>query len=317
MNTIAIINRIFKPYALSLFIGSILLVASCQNKPSETAEDATTLNIDGSSTVYPITADIVEKYKRNHNNYNINLSVSGTGGGFKKFCIGETHINNASREISDEEIATCKSNGIDFLRFDIAYDGVAIVVNPDNDWVDQLTVEELILIFGNDSTAFWSDIRPDWPEEEIKCYGPGEASGTFDFFKEVILKDAEFRENYVSSENDNLLVLGIEKSPYSIGFFGHSYFESNRDKLELIPIDNGNGAVLSTIENIGNGTYTPLSRPLYIYVNEAFIQDGGADFAKYYLENAMAAALSSGYVAHDEERYRAMITALDNESVSQ
>lgn len=309
-----VLRKLFFSFVfLILYYFSTTSLTSCQGKREvATAENATTLFIDGSSTVYPITSEIINQYKQNHNDLFINLSVSGTGGGFNKFCKGETSINNASRKITEDEIRACKANNIKYVSFELAYDGITIVVNPNNDWVNDLTSEDLKLIFGKPKAVKWSDVKDGWPDEPIKCYGPGEASGTYDFFKEVVLSEGSFRDDFIASENDNLLVLGIENNKNAIGYFGHSYYEANKAKLKPVSIDNGNGPVLPSIENIGNGSYTPLSRPLYIYVNKAFVdEDPGLSFIKFYLEKVGAAALLKGNVALSKEKYKSMIKSLE------
>lgn len=279
-------------------------------------KDATSLNIAGSSTVYPITLAITDKYKQEYGNYQIRLSVSGTGGGFRKFCQQETLINNASRPINPDEAEACRNNGIRFISFEIAYDGIAVVVNPANDWVNSLTVDELKMIFGKNGVDKWSDVRPTWPNQPIKCYGPGSDSGTNDYFKETILKEGDFRSDFISSENDNLLVTGIGDSKYSLGFFGHFYYEANATKLKLVPIDNGRYAVLPTRANIEEGSYMPLSRPLYLYVNEDFLKDeNGLHFIDFYLKNVGKAAASLGYVALPKKKYTQLLANITKHKV--
>src|SRR5690606_12456529 len=186
---------------------------------------------------------------------------------------GETDMNNASRAIEESEILSLEEAGIDYTELEIAYDGLSIAVNPDNDWVDYLTIDELKNMWVEDGTVKkWSDIRPEWPDEEIKFYSPGADSGTFDYFDEVILEGEQIVKKATLSEDDNVLVTGVNGDKNAIGYFGFAYYMENRDKLKIVPIDGGNGPVEPTKETIINGTYTPLSRSLYVYINNNSLQ---------------------------------------------
>jgi phosphate transport system substrate-binding protein len=297
---------------LLVFSLAVLIIASCSKQGhQEPAADAETLFIDGSSTVYPITEGIVDKYKSDTNNFIISLKVSGTGGGFDKFSKKEIDINNASREIKESEIEKCRANGVNFKRFDVAYDGIAVVVNVNNDFVDYLTVEELNLIWKIDGAETWSDVRPEWPDEEIKLFGPGDDSGTHDYFNDAIVGDDGMKDDYIKSENDNLLVRGIVNNDYAMGFFGLAYFEENKESLKIVPIDNGNGPVTPSTESVNSGQYTPLSRTMYIYVNEDFCNsESGKTFIKYYLSNATEVITQVGYVPLPASRYSEAINSL-------
>lgn len=271
------------------------------------------LSIDGSSTVYPITENIVDRYKTRFNNLVISIKVSGTGGGFEKFSKNQIGINNASRKIKESEDLLCKQNNIGYKVIEVAYDGIAVVTNSNNSFVDYLTVEELKRIWKKDGAKTWSDVRTGWPEEPIKLYGPGDASGTHDYFGEAILGDEEFRTDYTKSENDNLLVRGVGSNEfeYALGFFGLAYYEENKSNLKLVPIDNGNGPVTPSTVTISTGDYTPLSRPMFLYVNNSFLEDKvGKGFITFYLQNAAEAAESVGYVALPAKRYNDAISTL-------
>lgn len=229
------------------------------------------VEIDGSSTVYPLTEAAAEEFGKDNADVRVTVGVSGTGGGFKRFCNGETAISDASRPIKDEEAAACKAKGIEYTDLQVAYDGLSIVVSKDNDFIDHLTVEELNKIFVTGSTVkTWADVRAGWPAEEIKMYSPGADSGTYDYFNEEILEKKGIRnDTQISfSEDDNTLVQGVEGSKDAIGYFGFAYYEENADKLKLVPVDAGKGAISPTVETIKDGTYAPLSRPLFIYVNK-------------------------------------------------
>ena len=227
-----------------------------------------TIIIDGSSTVFPITEAVAEEFHKLYPGISTPIGVSGTGGGFKKFIVGETDISNASRPIKDSEAETAKANGIDYVELAIAYDGLSVMVSHDNDFVDSLTVEELGRIWAPDSTVMtWKDVRAEWPDEAIKLYAPGTDSGTFDYFTEVINgKSGASRTDFTPSEDDNVLVQGIAGDKYSLGYFGYSYYMENTDKLKIVKIDNGSGPVEPTFDTIMDGSYAPLSRPIFMYV---------------------------------------------------
>jgi len=296
-----------------LIVIAVSFFYSCSGKKEkEPAADARVLKIDGSSTVYPITSGIIERYKQEFDNLKFDVAVSGTGGGFKKFVQKETDINNASRSIKDAEEELCENNGIAYTEYEIAYDGIAIVINKENDWVDNLTVEELTRIWVTDGVTNWSDIKPGWPEEPIKLYGPGDESGTHDYFMSAIIPDTlSMRDDYVKSENDNLLVTGISNNKHSLGFFGLAYFEKNKDDLKLVPIDNGDGPVLPTPETVGSGKYKPLARPLFIYVNDDFgNSEDGKTFINFYFQNVGEIANQVGYVSLPPNNYQSYMSSL-------
>ncbi len=255
--------------------------------------------IDGSSTVYPITMAVAEEFKNEQPGVEVSVAMSGTGGGMKKFVSGEIDICDASRTIKQEEIDKAKANGIDYVELEIAYDGISVVVNKDNTWVDSITVAELNKIWAKDSKVkTWNEVNPAWPAEPIKLYGPGTDSGTFEFFTEKINKKAkESRTDYTPSEDDNVLVQGIAGDKDAMGYFGFAYYEENTDKLKVLKIDDGKGAVEPTADTIKNKTYSPLSRPLFIYVNKAKLdQPQVKAFIKYYLDNAATLSKEVGYV---------------------
>ncbi len=212
---------------------------------------------------------------------------------------GEIAISNASREIKEDEAAIAEENGIAWYRFDMAYDGITVVVSSENDFVEDLTVEELARIWSADGgVTTWADVRPDFPAEAIELYGPGTASGTFDYFNEAILGEASVRTDYTPSEDDNVLVQGVAGSPYALGYFGHSYYEENQDTLKAVAIDGGDGPVAPTIESIADGSYQPLGRTLYIYVNAEELQSRPEiqEFVKFYAATADEIAPDVGYI---------------------
>ncbi|NGP89949.1 PstS family phosphate ABC transporter substrate-binding protein [Fodinibius halophilus] len=295
-----------KFFALVLFSG--LFIASCGSGGSEGNNE---IKIDGSSTVFPITEAAAEEFRKEAPNVRVTVGVSGTGGGFQKFLRGETDINNASREIKPSEVKTAKENGIDYLRLSVAFDGLAVVVNPENDWVDHLTVEELKTIWepsAQGEVTKWSDIRDEWPDKELHLFGPGVASGTYDYFTEAIVGESgASRGDFTASEDDNVLVQGVSTDDSALGFFGLAYYEENMNKLKLVPIENENGKVVKpTLETVSNNTYSPLSRPLFIYVRkEAAQRDNVQKFVNFYLDKAPMFSKQIGYVPMPDSAYKA------------
>lgn len=278
-------------------------IVSCSSR-KQTKEGA--ISIDGSSTVYPISEAVAEEYLALNPKVKITIGESGTGGGFKKFGRGEIDINDASRSIKESEIELCKTNNINYVELLVAYDGMAIVVNPKNTWANDITVEELKRLWepaAQNVITKWSQIREGWPDREIHLFGPGTASGTFDYFTEAIVGEAKScRGDFTASEDDNVLVQGVASDVDALGFFGLAYYEHNMDKLKLVPVDdkndeNGAGAILPTFETVKNKTYSPLSRPLFIYVSsQAAKKDVVNDFVNFYLDNIGKLAKEVGYI---------------------
>ncbi len=288
-------NRFVSAKALFSLIAALALLVAVHCAKKEK------ILVDGSSTVYPITEAVAEEYGKANTNVNVTVGVAGTGGGFKKFCNGETDISDASRPIKTTEAEKCAEAGISQVELAIAYDGLAIIVHKSNDFVKELTVAQLKSIFQTDKPAkTWKDVNPAWPAEAIKVYSPGQDSGTFDYFVEAILgADAKVRPDAAFSEDDNVLVTGVAGDKNSIGFFGLAYYEENQDKLKLVPIVNpkSNKAVAPTLETVKSGEYAPLSRPLFIYVsNKAKARKAVADFVNFYLDNAAKLTADVGYI---------------------
>jgi phosphate transport system substrate-binding protein len=264
-----------------------------------------TVTIDGSSTVYPITQAVAEEFQAENGGVQVPVAFSGTGGGFKKFCTGETDINDASRPIKadDEgEGAACTANGIEFVELQVAIDGLTVVVNPENDWATCLTVEQLAKIYGPDSQEgiTWADVDPAWPAEPIDAYMPGADSGTFDYFTEVVNGEVDVAAQWpTQSEDDNTLVTGVAGNRDAIGFFGYAYFVENEGSLKAVEIDGGNGCVAPTEATINDNSYAPLSRPLFIYPDTGKAKENAAlkAFVDFYLANTNALATEVGYVA--------------------
>jgi phosphate transport system substrate-binding protein len=314
----------FKKLALTaMMTGVLAITAACgaqgtEGNKEQAGEDVKQLQgeikIDGSSTVFPIMEAVVEEYGMIQPNVKVPVGSSGTGGGFEAFIAGETELSNASRPIKDEEAAALKEKGIDYTEVQLAYDGLSVVVNKDNDWVESLTIEDLQKIWIEDGTTKkWSDVNPKWPDEEIKLYSPGTDSGTFDYFDEVILDGKPIVEKATLSEDDNTLVQGVQGDKNAIGYFGYAYYAENKDTLKIVPIDGGDGPVEPTNETIESGEYSPLSRPLFTYVKNAAIKDQEEvyDFMKFLLENAATLSEDVGYVKLPDEEYTKQLETLE------
>ena len=314
----------------STILGSAMILGACgstdenaentdtgtetQETSSDTAgEEAVvegTVSGDGSSTVAPIMEGIVEEYAGAQPDVQVTVGTSGTGGGFEKFIQGETDFSNASRPIKEEEAASLEEAGVEYTEFQLAFDGLSVVVSQENDWVEDLTVEDLKKLWIEDGTSKkWSDINPEWPDEEVVFYAPGTDSGTFDYFNEVILEDEDLVSSATLSEDDNTLVQGIQADPNAIGFFGYAYYVANQDTLKVVSID----GVEPNNDTIESGEYSPLSRPLFTYANNKALAENEAayDFMTYTLENAGAMAEAVGYVALPQEDYDKGLTDLE------
>jgi phosphate transport system substrate-binding protein len=316
----------------ALTVGMLVLVTGCttsteQVNPQETPNtieasnsvDVSNIVIDGSSTVYPITQAIAKEYQAKFpNDAQVQVSFSGTSGGFEKFCAGKTDISNASRPISQAEMTACSKNGIRYIELPVAFDALTVVVNPANDWAKDITVEELKKIWepaAEGKITRWNQIRPSWPDRPIKLYGAGDKSGTFDYFTEAIVGQAKAsRKDYTASEDDEVLVAGISKDPEALGYFGYAYYEENKDKLKPLAVSNGKQPVLPSKETVEKSTYQPLSRPLFIYVNiwSTKKQKTIYKFVDYYLQNASKVSTSVGYVPLPEEAYQIGYVHLHN-----
>lgn len=274
-----------------------------------------TIDIDGSSTIYPITEAIAEEFGKENSEVRVSVGTSGTGGGFKRFLNSETAISNASRPIKDKEAAAAKEKGIDYLELSVAYDGLSIVVNKDNTWVDHITTDELKKIYEpNSKVKTWADVRAGWPAEDIKIYSPDTNHGTFDYFTEEIngkTQDSRNDKQITFSADTNAIVQGVSGDKNAIGYFGFSYYEENQDKLKLVPVDSGKGAIAPSEEAIKDGSYSPLSRPLFIYVNKKKLEQPEVKaFVEYYLKTVGSIAKEVGYVALPQEKYDEQLNLL-------
>jgi len=280
------------------------LLAAC----SDGGNGSQTVRIDGSSTVFPITEAVAEYFQTEHRGrFRVTVGLSGTGGGFKRFCAGETDISNASRQIKETEVEACEEAGVVYLELPVAWDGLSVMVNPQNDPVQCLTVEELRRIWEPGSEVqTWQDVRPEWPDEEIRLYGPGTDSGTFDYFTEAVLGESgASRPDYQASEDDNVLVQGVAGDRWSLGYFGYAYYVENPDKLDLVAVDGGTGCVEPSEETIENQTYAPLARPLYLYVNVASLERPEVRaYVEFMLEHARELVPPTGYIPLSHQRYQ-------------
>ncbi|MGF3103717.1 PstS family phosphate ABC transporter substrate-binding protein [Rossellomorea sp. DUT-2] len=298
----------FKYLAMSAMIGSALILGACgaqggaENGSGEQLSGS--VKMDGSSTVAPIMEAVNEEYAATQPDVKVSIGVSGSGGGFEKFIAGETDLSNASRPIKDEEKQKLEEAGIDFTEFEVAKDGLTIVVNKENDWAKDMTVEDLQKLWVEDGkTKKWSDINPEWPDEEVKFYSPGTDSGTYDYFNEAILEEKDMvKQNIQLSEDDNVLVQGVTGDKNAIGFFGYAYYLANKEELKAVKI----GGVEPNNETIESGEYTPLSRPLFVYAKNSSVKDNEAvyDFMKFTLENSAEMAEAVGYVSLPEDKIK-------------
>jgi phosphate transport system substrate-binding protein len=267
------------------------------------------VQIDGSSTVYPVTEAVAEQFRSDSGkDVRVTVGVSGTGGGFKRFCAGETDISDASRPIDEKESALCKQNGVESIELPIGYDGIAVVVNPANRSLDCVTTAELKKVWEPDSKVHrWSDVRAGLPAYDIKLYAPSTAHGTFDYFTEAINGKAKAsRADYNAADDYNVLVQGVAGDQNGLGYFGFAYYAQNKDKLKLVGVNSGSGCIKPEPKTIGDGTYKPLSRPIFIYVKKAALaKPEVASFVRYYMRNANILVPQVGYVPLGEAKYDA------------
>jgi phosphate transport system substrate-binding protein len=263
------------------------------------------IEVDGSSTVGPYTTAAAERFQRENAGVQVTVGVSGTGGGFERFCRGETDLSNASRAIKDEEKEACTNEGVEYVEFHIANDALTVVVNPENDWAECLTVDELKKIWEPGSKVDnWSQVRSGFPNQDLKLFGAGTDSGTFDYFTDEINgEEGASRSDYSASEDDNNTVTGVSGERGGLGYFGFSYFEENQETLKALEIDGGDGCVAPSVENAQNGTYTPLSRPLFIYAKtDALAKPEVEAFMRYVLDNGIEIAEASQFVPLTDEQ---------------
>ena len=300
---------------LSIVMAATLLVG-CGGKTEEKKPAAAgkklagSVKIDGSSTVFPISEAMAEEFRKINPDVKVTVGESGTTGGMKKFVPGEIDIADASRPIKKAEVEGVQKRGDDVIELPIAYDGLSVVIHKDNTWAGTMTVAELKKLWEPTSTVKkWSEIRAGWPDQPIKLYGPGTASGTFEYFTEVIVgKSKSSRADFTASEDDNVLVKGVAGDKNALGYFGYVYYLHNKDKMKVVSIDTGKGAVTPSEQTIKDGTYKPLSRPIFIYVSKKALERPEVkEFVKFYLSNATKLIPQVGYVPYAESHYQEML----------
>jgi phosphate transport system substrate-binding protein len=273
---------IYATVILSIF--TFVSLACSREKSERGAELGGSVKIAGSSTVYPVSTAVAEEFNRLHPRVEIPVQSTGTGGGFKNFFVsGKTDINDASRKIKDSEIEAAMENGIEPIEIQVAIDSITIVVNPEADWVDDITVEQLAHIWRPENPALkWSDVDPAWPDKKIELYGPTSASGTFDFFTEAVVgEEGASRSDYQGTEQDNTIVQAVSGSRYALGYFGMAYYLENKSKIKAVTLN----GVMPSIENAKSGKYSPLSRPLFIYVSkESLKRPEVEEYVRYYIQ---------------------------------
>jgi phosphate transport system substrate-binding protein len=296
--------------------GLAALAVACGGEGGQAAGNVLSgkIEIDGSSTVYPITEAVAEEFiAATGGSVQVTVGVSGSGGGFRRFCNGETVISNASRHMRQNEVDLCVQNGVEYIEMHIASDGLTVVVHPENEFVQCLTVGELRRMWepGSQITN-WSQVRAGFPSQPVRLYGPGTNSGTFDFFTEAVVgQERASRTDFTASEDDNVLVQGVQGDRNALGYFGYAFFYENRDRLRAVAIDNGQGCVLPTPETVITGQYAPLSRALFIYVRrDALQRPEVVEFLRFYMENAPELARAVGYVAAPAAVYEANLRQL-------
>jgi phosphate transport system substrate-binding protein len=275
-----------------------------------------TITADGSSTVGPFTTKAAEDFRSEDPDARVTVGISGTGGGFERFCAGETDISNASRPIDEDEVALCEENGIEYVQLEVVLDALTNVVNPENDWATCLTVDQLNAIWEPGSkVSNWNQVDPSFPDVPLKLFGAGTDSGTFDYFTEVINGDGgASRSDFSATEDDNVTVQGVAGDRGSLGYFGFSYYEENQDRLKALEVDGGDGCVAPSVETAQDGTYTPLSRPLFIYVKQSSLDENETlrDFVRFALENAQTIAEEALYVPLGQEQLDASIQMFED-----
>lgn len=291
----------------------MVALAACGGGESGGATMSGTVELDGSSTVFPVAEAVAEEFQIANPDVRVTVGFSGSGGGFERFCAGETDLSNASRPINQREADACAAAGIEFTEISVAWDGLSVIVNPANDFVTCLTTDELRRIWEPASAVeTWADVRSGWPAEGVRLYGPGTDSGTFDYFTETINGESgASRPDFQASEDDNILVQGVAGDRYALGYFGYAYYAENAERLKLVQVDGGAGCVAPSDETIEDGTYAPLARPLFVYVKHSALQRPEVlAYVSFMLEEAPALVPSTGYHALTDEEYAASLASI-------
>jgi phosphate transport system substrate-binding protein len=288
---------------------SYLVVAAAFTAATPAFAQQQVVKIDGSSTVYPVTEAVAEDFqKAKKQQIKVTVGISGTGGGFKKLCRGQTDISNASRPILKAEMADCAKAGIEYFELPVAFDALTVVINPKNSFIKQLTLAEMKKMWepaAQGKVTRWNQVNPQWPDQPMKLFGPGADSGTFDYFTEAVVGKAKSsRGDFTASEDDNVLVQGVSRDVNGLGYFGFAYYEENKDKLKALEVDDGNGCVAPSPQTAQSGEYSPLARPLFIYVkNESYEQKPQvAGYVDFYIENVKRITEAAQYIQLDEQQ---------------
>jgi len=299
---------------LVMGVGILVLVGICavvfRSLAGSKQQPPNIVQIDGSSTIFPVTDAIAKEYNKvNDQDIQVKVDFSGTTGGFKKFCAGQTDISNASRPITTAEMTVCDKAGIRYIELPIAFDALTIVVNPQNDWAKDITVEELKKVWepaAEGKITNWKQVRASYPDKPLRLFGAGSDSGTYDYFNEVTIGQNPSRKDYVASEDDNTLVQGVSQDPNALGYFGFAYYEAKQNQLKALAIDSGKGAILPSRVAVEKNQYQPMSRPLFIYVNYEAAQDKREvqSFVEFYLKNAKRLVTTVGYIPLPDEGYQ-------------
>ena len=306
-----------------------LAVAGCGGDDDEATGDTATgggsaeisgrIEVDGSSTVGPFTTRAAENFQEENSGVQVTVGVSGTGGGFERFCAGETDMSNASRPIDEDEVKLCEDGGVEYVELQVANDALTVVANTQNDWATCLTTEELKNIWNTGSNVDnWNQVRSDFPDQDLRLFGPGTDSGTFDYFTDVINgEEGASRSDYSATEDDNVIVQGVGGETGGLGYLGFTYFEENQSTLKALEVDAGDGCVAPSAETAQDGTYKPLSRPLFVYVKkESLTKPEVEAFATYVVENAISIAEEAQFVPVTDEQAQEAQTALDGATAS-
>jgi phosphate transport system substrate-binding protein len=299
---------------LASFVGAAIALAPLASGIAR----AQIVEIDGSSTVFPVTEAVAEEFQQaKKGKIKVTVGISGTGGGFKKFCRGETDIQDASRPILKQEMEACKSAGVEYIELPVAFDALTVIVNPKNNWASSMTVAELKKIWepaAQGKMTNWNQVRSSWPNAPLKLFGAGADSGTFDYFTEAITgKSKSSRGDFTASEDDNVLVQGVANDVNALGFFGYAYYAENSKKLKAVAVDNGKGPVSPSEKTVLDGSYQPLSRPIYIYVSKkALAKPEVREFAEFYLKNAPKLVKEVKYVPLPDKVYAVGASRLKN-----
>ena len=303
-------RKMFNRYALAGVVTAAM--AAGITAPSAFSQGSNVVLIDGSSTVFPISEAMAEEFMADNRGTQVTVGVSGTGGGFKKFCAGEIDVTGASRPIKQEEKDACAAAGIEYIEVPVATDALTVVINNENTWAEEMTTDQLKMLWepaAEGNITRWNQIDPSWPNETIDLFGPGTDSGTFDYFTdEIVGEEGASRADYTASEDDNILVLGVSRDPFALGYFGLAYYLENEDTLKAVAVN----GVLPTPANVENGTYGPLSRPLFMYVKKSSLDDNAQvrSFMEYVLDNAPEIVPEVGYVPLSADRYASILSGL-------